>query len=275
MESCLMNYFVLNTELKNTCEYNPDFFESTPSVYEVIRVEKGTPLFLEDHIQRFFKSAGLLGKEAPVTNKQICSRVKAVIETNHLVNGLIKFLFMNHPEAGLLFAAWVTPFYFPSDETYAKGVKMVSLHECRENPNAKLSHQAVRKQADEIIKREKVYEVMLVNQNNMITEGSRANLFFVLGGILFTAHHNLVLEGITRTKIIELALNAGIDVCESEFKTDELPDFDAAFLTGTTPKILPIRKIDLHKFNINHSVIKQLSQSYNRLIADYILGFSW
>jgi len=270
-----MNYFVLNAELKNACEYNPALFDSTPSIYEVVRVEKGIPLFLDDHIQRFYKSADLSGKQIPVTDKQIHNRVKAVIKTNQLVNGLIKFLFMNHPEAGLLFASWVTPFYFPSVETYEKGVEMVSLKAYRENPNAKLSHQTVREQADEIIKRKKVYEVMLVNQNNMITEGSRANLFFVRDGILITAHHKLVLEGITRTKIIEMALNKGIDVLESEFTKNELPKFDAAFLTGTTPKILPIRKIDQYTFNINHSVIKHLSQSYSKLIADYIHGFSW
>jgi hypothetical protein len=184
MESCLMKYFVLNTELKNSCECNPALFEEAPSLYEVIRVEDGIPLFLEDHIKRFFQSGKLYNKTVPVTERQIVSRIKALIEANGLVTGLIKFIYLNHPVAGNLFAAWVTPFFFPSNEMALHGVDTLTLSGERHKPNAKISHQTVRRQADEIIKTKGVYEVILVNGNGVVTEGSRSNLFFVKHGIL-------------------------------------------------------------------------------------------
>ena len=272
MENCLMSYYVLNSSLKDTCECNPAFFEEAPSIYEVIRVEQGVPLFLEDHIKRFFHSAVLWGEGVSVSTRQIRSRIKAVIEANGLVSGLIKFLYLNHPVSGALFAAWVTPFYFPSEETYKKGVELISLKGVRINPNAKVSNQKVRKLADEIIKKQKVYEVMLVNENDIITEGSRSNLFFIKAKTIHTADRSLVLEGVTRSKIIELALHNGIEVAERKIHISELPVFDAAFITGTTPKVMPVRKINQFGFDVNNPVLRQLMQHYQELIDEYLKG---
>lgn len=275
MENCLMNYFVVNAELRNSCEFNPDFFEAAPSIYEVIRVQERVPLFLEEHLKRFFNSATLLGVNISVTESQIKSRVKATIESNGLQQGLIKFIFLIHPEVGALFAAWVTPFFFPSDETYQKGIDVISFQGSRNSPNAKVSHQVVRQQADQLIKERNVYEVMLVNQEGTITEGSRSNLFFVKDSILFTAHNNLILEGVTRGKIIDLALKSGIDLFESEFKLSELSDFDSAFITGSTPKVLAIKKIDKQVFSVKNTVLQHLSKQYENLITDYQNKFNW
>ena len=269
-----MNYFIINTELKDTCECNPQLFDEAPSIYEVVRIEKGIPLFLEDHIKRFYSSATLLKEKIPVNENQIFSRVKALIDANQIQSGLIKFIYLNHPVAGSLFATWVTPFFFPSVETYEMGVSLVSLKGNRINPNAKVSHQSVRAQADELIRSQKVYEVMLVN-DGFITEGSRSNLFFVEDGILFTPHHGLVLEGITRGKIIDLALDSGIDIFESEYTTNEMAGFEAAFLTGTTPKVLPVNKIDQFTFRVDHPVTMHLSNEYEKLIRRYVEAFSW
>jgi len=275
MENCLMNYFVVNAELRNSCEFNPDFFEAAPAIYEVIRVQEGIPLFFEEHLKRFFNSATLLGLNLSVTNSQVKSRVKATIESNGLQQGLIKFIFLIHPEVGALFAAWVTPFFFPSAETYQKGIDVISFQGSRNSPNAKVSHQKVRQQADQLIKERNVYEVMLVNQEGTITEGSRSNLFFVKDGILFTAHNNLILEGVTRGKIIDLAMKSGIDMFESEFKLSELSDFESAFITGSTPKVLAIKKVDNQVFSVKNPVIQHLTKQYENLITDYQNKFNW
>ena len=275
MENCLMNYFVVNAELRNSCEFNPDFFEAAPAVYEVVRVQDGIPLFLEDHLKRFFNSAKIFGLNISVTKSQIKSRVKATIESNGLKQGLIKFIFLIHPEAGELFAAWVTPFFFPSAETYQKGIDVISLQGSRNSPNAKVSRQVVRQQADQLIKKQHIYEVMLVNNDGTITECSRSNIFFVKGGLLFTAYHKLVLEGITRGKIIDLAIKSGIDVLESRFYLPELSNFEAAFITGSTPKVLAIKKIDNHVFPVNNPVLQHLSKQYENLITDYQNKFRW
>lgn len=275
MESCLMSYFVLNSELKDTCEFNPDLFENAPSIYEVIRIETGVPLFIQDHIARFYHSLSLSGFQCSLTEHQIRSRIKALIETNRIQTGLVKFLFTNHAVAGELFAAWVTPFFFLSTEVYQSGVSMMSYTGRRENPNVKLSRQTIREQSDRLIRNNDVYEIMLLNEQGVISEGSRSNLFFVCRGILYTPYHSLILKGVTRQKVIDLALASGIDVLESSFLLNEIGSFEAAFITGTTPKVLPVREIDAFSFEVSHPVIQHLSEKYNELIAEYVRNFNW
>ncbi|RLD91032.1 MAG: hypothetical protein DRJ09_02355 [Bacteroidetes bacterium] len=270
-----MRYYILNAELKDTCEFNPDLFTNTPSIYEVIRIEDGIPLFLQDHIERFYHSMVLSENLCNITEKQIRSRLKALIETNRVQTGLLKFVSINHPEAGKLFAAWIAPFFFPSAKDYELGITMMSYRGIRENPNAKTSHQKIREKSNRLIKYNSVHEVMLFNEQGIISEGSRSNLFFINGGILFTPHHSLVLKGVTRQKIIDLALASGIDVVESAFRRNEISDFEALFITGTTPKVLPVYNIDTVPFKVSHPVIQYLSEKYNNLIAKYVKNFSW
>jgi branched-subunit amino acid aminotransferase/4-amino-4-deoxychorismate lyase len=59
METGLLNYFVLNEELKDTCDFNPVILKNGRGIYEVFRVIDGTPLFLEEHIERFYHSVEL------------------------------------------------------------------------------------------------------------------------------------------------------------------------------------------------------------------------
>ncbi len=277
METCLLNYFVLNNELKSVCDFNPYLFENFSPVYEVVRVEKGVPLFLDDHIQRFFDSCLLAGIVVNLSKQQIKKRIKALIESNSLKTGLIKFLYFIHPEAGEIFSAWVAPFFFPSANQYKEGVQIKTFKGERKNPHAKFANLEVRQQADAFIKKHGIYEVVLVNAKGWITEGSKSNIFFLKkhDSLLFTAHESLVLKGITRQKIFDLSTGNGLDIFESVFLAEELSDFDAAFITGTSPKVLPVRTLNDRAFDVNHAVIQFLKKEYDNLIENYIQTFSW
>jgi branched-chain amino acid aminotransferase len=49
-----------------------------------------------------------------------------------------------------------------------------------------------------------------------------------------------------------------------------LKHFDAAFITGTSPKILPISKIDGFSFNPKNDIVRQLMKRYEDLIVAYL-----
>jgi branched-chain amino acid aminotransferase len=59
-------------------------------------------------------------------------------------------------------------------------------------------------------------------------------------------------------------------VIEREVNFNELQQFDAAFITGTSPKILPIKKIDNFTFNHQNKIVRQLMKKYDELIAGYL-----
>jgi branched-chain amino acid aminotransferase len=78
------------------------------------------------------------------------------------------------------------------------------------------------------------------------------------------------LLGITRQKTLKIAGDLNIPVIEREVNLNELQHFDAAFITGTSPKILPIRQIDGFTFNPQNVIVRQLMKRYDDLIEGYL-----
>ena len=275
METALLNYFVENDELHSTCDFNPYRFQTGKLVYEVIRVIDGKPLFLEEHIKRFFNSAHLSNLVLPVDGITIVKRIKALIETNKLVNGNIEFLVHFDKEGEKKFMLWITSFLYPSPEMYEKGVATSILKAVRKKPNAKAYNRYLRRKADEIIAEKNIFEVVLINKERFITEGSRSNIFFINRNKLFTPPLSLVLPGVTRSKVFEIAEKQNIDINEINIKIDDVVKFDSCFLSGTSPKILPVKNIDTVTFNIDNPLLRNFMKWYDNEIDNYLKHFDY
>lgn len=88
------------------------------------------------------------------------------------------------------------------------------------------------------------FESLFVKES-AVTEGSHTNVFGVIDGELRTyPSSNLILPGVTRDVVLELAREAGVPVNETPFHIHHLPDLQEAFLTGTTTDVMPIVSID-------------------------------
>jgi branched-chain amino acid aminotransferase len=130
----------------------------------------------------------------------------------------------------------------------------------------------VRESAIQLIANQKLYEVLLVDRNGLITEGSRSNVFFVKGEVFYTAQASLILEGITRQKVFECLNELGFQVIAEAVGVNEISRFDAVFLTGTSPNVLPVRSIGNQVFQPQLPSVKILIDHFNDLIAQYILN---
>jgi D-alanine transaminase len=82
-------------------------------------------------------------------------------------------------------------------------------------------------------------------RDGVITEGTHTTVFGVVDGVVRThpANH-LVLPGVTREVVIDLAHGAGLDVREDAVRVSELPNASELFLTGTTTDVTPIISVD-------------------------------
>jgi len=258
-------YFVLNSEIKPVEKYYSSGKDG--GIYEVLRIISGTSLFLEDHLSRFFHSAQLSAKTVNFTENQLQEVLKKLIKANSVANGNVMITFN-----GNLLAYFIKHTY-PKPKMYSSGVTCGILHAERENPNAKTLQTPVRDLADKMLAENGYYEVLLVDHFSNITEGSRSNVFFVSGNELVTSPSNNVLMGITRQKAIQLACNLNIQINEREVHLNELQYFDAAFITGTSPKILPLSKIDGVSFNPQNEIVRKLMNGYNEMINEYLTIF--
>jgi len=275
METALLNYFVLDTQLRSTCDFNPYILEKGMGIYEILRVEQGVPVFLHEHISRFFSSVALENIPINLSEKFIRQAVKLLIKQNRMKQGNIKFVYHRNGEADQQFVAWIMPFLYPSNQHYKEGVVVGNMPAERENPNAKKVLHNLRKQADALMKREGFWEVVYVNSRGYLTEGSRSNIFFIRDNHLFTSELSLVLPGITRAKVLQLTVEREIPFEETKIKCSESGKFDACFLTGTSPKILPVSRLDNKPFDVQNKLMRVLMEDYDKIMAEDIRMFSW
>jgi len=159
---------------------------------------------------------------------------------------------------------------YPKAQQYSEGVNCGILNAERENPNAKVFQTSVRQQANDLILQNNFYEVLLVDRNGLVTEGSRSNVFFIEGEKIVTPTAQKVLLGITRQKTIQCANVLGYKVSEEDVSLSKLANFDAAFITGTSPKILPISIVGKLKFETQNVVLQNLIKQYDEMIREHI-----
>lgn len=82
-------------------------------------------------------------------------------------------------------------------------------------------------------------------RDGVITEGTHTTVFGVVDGVLRThpADH-LVLPGVTRDVVLEIARELALDVREHALAVSELPRVSELFLTGTTTDVTPVIQLD-------------------------------
>lgn len=262
--SCIGNYILLNGQICKSSEIVP-IDNSNFVVYEVLRIIDYIPLFFNDHISRMFQSCELLNKKVSIDVNLVFNQLIELSRKNNFSFGNVILRLVFH-ENRTDFIVCFIPHHYPDLLTYKNGIDVAFLFAERMNPKAKVIQPTVRTAANEQIKQKGVYEVLLVNHQHQITEGSRSNLFFIRNNVLITAPFKTVLKGITLCKVIELANHLGIKVINHEIFISDLPSIDALFITGTSPKILPIRKVEDTMFNVDHPIIRQLFIEYNLLI---------
>ena len=111
-------------------------------------------------------------------------------------------------------------------------------------------------------------------RSEFITEGSTSNAFIVneKGEIQTHPANNLILGGVTRDTVIEIAKNNKLTVKEESFSTSDLFLSKEAFLTSTTARVLPVIKVDNKKVSNGKPgrITKILIEKYDDLIKNQI-----
>jgi branched-chain amino acid aminotransferase len=274
------NYLLLNNEFVSADQWDETSVNGVV-VYEVLRMIEGIPLFFDDHFQRLVNSCRMIGQLYEPDKKELFRQIIELVKINDLTTGniTIKLIFNNNTQETLRNSdtqelryyslLYFIPHSYPSDDDYCNGVKVGFLEIERKNPEAKVE-QGVKEKVIQSEQDSDIYEVMLVDKDGFITEGSRSNMVFVKGDELFTCPLNRVLKGITLAKVLEIASAENIPVVFEAVHRSEISFYDALFITGTSPKILPVTKAGNVAFNIHNQLMRKLMESYNQLMEKEI-----
>jgi branched-chain amino acid aminotransferase len=263
-------FFLEDRAYKDSLLFPVGIFDHGTCIYEVLRTLNGSCLFLEDHLYRLQASVKLSGYSYRVSLPDFDSLLNGLIRKNGFSEGNIRIVlhFTDGPLPGVY--AYFIPHSYPSDEMYSQGVRAAPFKATRTHPNIKKIIPEIRARIAVFIEEQGIYDALLVDENENITEGSKTNVFFIKGQTVYTAPGDQVLRGITREKIFTLCKHLNINIIEKTISINSLHNYDAAFFTGTSPKVLPIRSIEGYSYAVAHPVLLQLMKAYNALITSYI-----
>jgi len=266
--SMIQKYFIENNDIKTSGEFTEE--NKGTVIYEVLRITDGKPLFLEAHLERMDNSFKIINRENPFKGSDIKKAIEKLTEINSVTEGNVKITVEIAGKTNIL-RVYFIPHSYPTEEQYKNGVKTILYFGERKNPNAKIVNNDFRNAVNEKIREAEAYEAILVDRDGNITEGSKSNIFLVKGNTVITSPLEAVLPGVTRGEIIELCKENGINFREEKVNFKELNDMNGLFISGTSPKILPISQVDEMKYDSsNNTLIKELMKYYQEKTDNYI-----
>lgn len=271
MNECTERFFIHNERIKKCSEFNDQQVLFGRSFYEVIMLIEGVYLFLDDHLERLSNSIQKSHLNLTISNDIIIKRLMLLKSENELTEGNVKVVVnFQDTEQTADFYSYFIPHNYPSAEQYEKGIKLMLYKTERKNPNIKRINPELNQIRNRELTINPVYELLLVDQQDYVTEASKANVFMVKGKKIFTPPADEVLPGITRNYVLKLCAEKGIEVIEKRIPANTLTTFDAVFISGTSPKILPVNTVDNNKFMINNPIVRELMHAYDLKVNNYI-----
>jgi branched-chain amino acid aminotransferase len=232
-------------------------------VFEGIRVYRGRIFKCRQHIERLWKCAAGIRMTIPISQEEMVQIMRDCIKANGLSDGYIRLVVSRGfgtlgldprkcPRPGIVCIADEIQL-FPQD-LYQKGMRVVVAHrpvnptECLD-PRIKslnyLNHIMAKTEGIDF----GCHEVIRLNMQGDVAEGSGDNLFMIKDGVVYTPPSDVgILEGITRGFVMSTLCPAlGLKCVEKRFKLDELLAADEVFLTGSAAEIISVTQIDQYE----------------------------
>lgn len=231
-------------------------YQFADGVYEVIAVHNGQLVDAERHMKRLERSLKELQIDPPMVDAALLHVMQETIRRNTVRHGIVylqitrgvaprdhkfpKYAVSSvvvtakriRPMARTLIEKGVPVITIPDIRWLRRDIKSISLL-----PNCLGKQQAAQAGA---------FEAWMVDSDGYVTEGTSTNAWIIdAKGVLRTrkATH-VILNGITRMALVDIAAEQGISLDEKPFTVDEAKTAREAFISSTGVFVLPVTSID-------------------------------
>jgi branched-chain amino acid aminotransferase len=233
------------------------------SVFEgerAYKTDKGPAIFrLKEHTDRLFNSAHIYRMNMPYTREQIIEACCEVVRANNLDSCYIRpIAFYGSEKMGVsprgaathvAIAAWPWGAYL-GEEGLQKGIRVKTSSYARHHVNVTMARaKFAATYANSILANTEAIqdgydEALLLDVDGFVAEGAGENVFIVKDGCIYEPEIASALVGITRSTIISLAREMGLEVKSKRLTRDDIYIADECFFTGTAAEVTPVRELD-------------------------------
>lgn len=248
-------------------------------VFDFLITYKGAkPFHLEDHTDRLFNSARLIGIPLSVLPGTIREWVFKALEANKdgsekqirmtITRGVSETSFFPSGDPNIVIM--VDPALNYPDSFYTEGVAAITAQHRRYLPEVKhLGYlDAVMRLAP---LRSKGIVEAIYHYEGQVLEATTSNLFALIDGRLLTPKSN-ILKGVTRKVILE-SLSSSIEIFEEDFSYDALLAAHELFISSSSREVMPV--VRLNSEPVGNGKVGLITKKVMSLFKDYTLSEQW
>jgi branched-chain amino acid aminotransferase len=235
------------------------------AIFEVLSLHEttsGPAVFrLDEHINRLYRTAGLLDMELPLEKKDFYWAVLETVRQNRARQGFIKIICFYPqisfeilpPQEKLDVAVFVVDpkqdlggLDFPLEKgTTACLSRWRKLDPETVPVEAKAAANYLNGMMARAEARKRGFDhAIMLDTQGFIAEGGTESIFLVKEGVLMTPGLGTVLQSISRKSLLEVAPILGLQTREGRIKPDLLFEAEEIFFSGTPAKALSVRRIE-------------------------------
>ncbi len=257
------------------------------SIYDVTYSNSRSFVFLDEHLDRLWNSAKLIGMDMQVSREEIITRLMETAKAANLDEAYARII-VTRGESDLNIGTadfkqnvviFIKPNIQYAPELYERGLHLSLVSRFRNDkrsldPNAKSGNYLNNILALQEAKQSGADDAIMANQAGEVTEGTTFNVWIVKDGKVMTPHPTSgLLKGITRAKVMDLCIANNFNFEERAISTQELIDADEIFITSATKGIMPVYKLNAKIYaetSAQRPVTEALRKCYIELIEKHI-----
>lgn len=235
-------------------------------VFDFFKVVNGVPVFLEEHLDRFYFSASRMRLNVAYNKEELKKILLELLTKNSAINTGVRItLTGGYSPDGYQLAKpnliiSIRSFSTPTKEQFEGGIRLISYEHQRQLPDVKSIDYLMAIWLQPFVKQNSADDV-LYHQKGLVSECPRSNFFIVTEKNTIVTPSENILKGVMRNKLLEVA-KTNFHIEERDVHVDEVRFAKEAFITSTTKIILPVRQLNDYVFpGVNHVSL----QLYNAL----------
>ncbi len=254
-------------------------FQFADGVYEVIFFHQGKLIDADPHIERLFRSLREMKIEHKFSSAEIKKISLELFAKNNLQDGFIYMQITrgatnrvpNCPsglQPTIVMTVSLAKKFTP--EEFETGLSLMTHDDFRWQRCDIKSVALIASSLSNQKARDMGFNDVVFIRNKIVTEASFSNFFIVdKNETLITKDaDSLILQGITRNRIIDLAKKNGIRVEEKSFTIDEVFQAQECFLSSSTLAVRPVVKIDGK--NIGDGKAGKITRKLSEFYAEFL-----
>jgi D-alanine transaminase/branched-chain amino acid aminotransferase len=222
-------------------------------IFDFLRVMGKVPLYMEDHLDRFYRSADRMHLSVPVDRITLRKIILRLADENNLTVSGMRFLLTGGSSAdGYTISSprlmvMHQPLTAPPVVWPDTGYRLCTHAFLRQMPEVKTIDYLMAIWLQPWLK-DQGGDDILYHHDGLVSECPRANIFIVSQSDAIVTPVRNMLHGVTRRQILRVAQSIGLKVEERDLPLTEVMQAKEAFISSSTKRIIPVSRIDDQQF---------------------------